>query len=90
MLWFEYKYITFSEIIKNIKIFTDYSTYELIILIIAVFIILLLTIYIIPIIAVYINSQKIKKEKIRKRDLLRKISLQKNIEDKIAKELNIW
>ena len=90
MIWFEYKYITFSEIIKNIKIFTDYSTYELIILIISVFIILLLINYIIPIIKVYFNYKKVLKEKSKKKEFLRKISLQKDIEDQIAKEINIW
>lgn len=90
MIWFEYKYKTFSEIIKNIKIFTNYSTYELIILIISIFIILLLIIYIIPIIKVYFNYKKILKEKSKKKEFLRKISLQKDIEDQIAKEINIW
>ena len=90
MIWFEYEYTAFSEVIKSLKIITDYTINDLITLIIWLVLIVLFVFYIIPINEVYRNSQKIKKEKLRKRDLLRKISLQKNIEDKIAKEINIW
>lgn len=90
MIWFEYKYITFSEITKSIKIFENYSTNELIILIISIFVILLLIIYLIPIIKVFLNYKKVLKEKSKKKEFLRKIALQKDIEDQIAKEINIW
>lgn len=89
MIWFEYKYNTFSEVIKNIKILTQYSVVDLIMLFSLLIVIILFIFYIIPISKVYIDSQKLKKEKAKKREFLRKISLQKDIEDKIAKEINI-
>ncbi len=90
MIWFEYKYNTFSEVIKNIKILSQYSIIDIITLLSLIVIIILFVFYIIPISKVYINSQKLKKEKAKKRDFLRKIALQKDIEDQIAKEINIW
>lgn len=89
MIWFEYKYITYLEVVKKMKIIIDYSIIEIIILLISVFLILWFILYIIPIINVYLENNKLIKEKNKKKNLLKKISLQRNIEDKIAKEINI-
>lgn len=89
MYWFEYKYITFSDVINNITIIYDYSIIEFIILVIWLIFILVMNLYIIPTIRIYIEYRKIEKETEKRKEFLRKIKLQKDIEDKIAIELNI-
>lgn len=90
MILFEYKYITFFEVINNIKTIYNYTNIEIAFLLLWISIILLLILYIIPFIKIYFDYKKIMKEKNNKKELLKKIKLQKDIEDKIAKELNIW
>lgn len=89
MYWFEYKYITFLDVINNITIIYDYSIIEFIILVIWLIFILVMNLYIIPTIRIYIEYRKIEKETEKRKEFLRKIKLQKDIEDKIAIELNI-
>ena len=89
MYWFEYKYITFSDVINNITIIYDYSIIEFIILVIWLIFILVMNLYVIPRIRIYIEYRKIEKETEKRKEFLRKIKLQKDIEDKIAIELNI-
>lgn len=89
MYWFEYKYITFSDVINNITIIYDYSIIEFIILVIWLIFILVMNLYVIPTIRIYIEYRKIEKETEKRKEFLRKIKLQKDIEDKIAIELNI-
>ncbi|NCO32131.1 hypothetical protein GW891_05195 [bacterium] len=50
---------------------------------------ILLIFYILPFFKLYLEEKKKIKEKNRKRDFLKKIALQKDIEDKIAKQINI-
>lgn len=90
MILFEYKYITFFEVINNIKTIYNYTNIEIAFLLLWISIILLLILYIIPFIKIYFDYKKIMKEKNNKKELLKKIKLQKDIEDRIAKELNIW
>ncbi|NVP17912.1 hypothetical protein HUU51_04300 [Candidatus Gracilibacteria bacterium] len=89
MYGFEYKYITFLDVINNITIIYDYSIIEFIILVIGLIFILVMNLYIIPTIRIYIEYRKIEKETEKRKEFLRKIKLQKDIEDKIAIELNI-
>lgn len=89
MYWFEYKYITFLDVINNITIIYDYSIIEFIILVIWLIFILVMNLYVIPTIRIYIEYRKIEKETEKRKEFLRKIKLQKDIEDKIAIELNI-
>jgi len=89
MIWFNYNYITFSEVIKNMKLLLNYWFIEIIILIIGILFIISTIFYILPIIKVYLNYKKSTLEKAKKKELIRKIALQKDIDDKIAKELNI-
>jgi hypothetical protein len=51
--------------------------------------IILSILYFIPIFKIKLINNRKDKEKKEKKELLRKISLQKNIEESIAKELNI-
>jgi len=90
MIWFNYKYLSFIEVIDNIKTFNNYSFIELIVLVLSITIMILLIFYILPFFKLYLEEKKKIKEKNRKRDFLKKIALQKDIEDKIAKEINIW
>lgn len=89
MIWFEYKYLSFTEVLNNIKNINNYSHEELDILWASILVILILIVYLIPIIKVYNDERKRLKEKMKKRELLKKIALQKDIEDKIAQEINI-
>lgn len=89
MIWFNYNYITFSEIIKNMKLLLNYSFIEIIILIISIILIIFTIFYILPIINIYLIYRKNLKEKNKKKELLRKIVLQKDIDDKISKDLNM-
>jgi len=89
MIWFNYNYITFSEVIKNMKLLLNYWFIEIIILIIGILFIISTIFYILPIIKVYLNYKNTTKDKAKKKELIRKIALQKDIDDKIAKELNI-
>ena len=90
MIWFNYKYLSFIEVIDNIKTFNNYSFIELIVLVLSSTIMILLIFYILPFFKLYLEEKKKIKEKNRKRDFLKKIALQKDIEDKIAKQINIW
>lgn len=90
MIWFEYKYISFIEVIDKMKTFNNYSFIELIVLASSITIMILLILYILPFLKLYLEEKKKLKEKNRKREFLKKIALQKDIEDKIAKEINIW
>ncbi len=90
MIWFEYKYITFSEVIKSIKTISIYNYIDFIMLFLWVFLTIVLIFYIIPVTSVYIEYRKTEKTKLKRKEFLKKIALQKNIEDKIAKEINIW
>jgi len=89
MFWFEYKYMMFSEVINNIKVIYDYSIIEYIILFWWIITVLVMTMYIIPTIRSYIEYKKVENENEKRKEFLRKIKLQKDIEDKIAKDLNI-
>ncbi|MDD3145385.1 MAG: hypothetical protein PHV23_04715 [Candidatus Gracilibacteria bacterium] len=89
MIGFEYKYISFIEVIDKMKRFNNYSLNELIVLASSITIMILLILYILPFLKLYLEEKKKLKERKRKKDFLKKISLQKDIEDKIAKEINI-
>lgn len=89
MIWFEYKYLTSSEILNNIKNIMDFSIIDYTTFILLSILIILSILYFIPILKISIEERKKAKEKRIKKELLRKIALQKDIEESIAKELNI-
>ncbi len=89
MLWFEYKYLTSSEILSKIVNLMDYSIIDIIILVIWLVLIIILTFYVFPFINIYNKEKQKLKEKKRKKEMLRKIVLQKEINESIAKELDI-
>ena len=87
MIWFEYKYTTSSEIMNNIKLITDYSIIEYIVLTLLIIVIILVIYYIIPAINTYFTFKRKEIELNKRKEMLRQIILQKNINEEIEKEL---
>jgi len=54
MIWFNYKYLSFIEVIDNIKTFNNYSFIELIVLVLSITIMILLIFYILPFFKLYL------------------------------------
>ena len=81
----EYTYNSPEEIINNIKLIDDFSYNILIVLVV---ILIIVTLYLLPMLYIYRDYIKSKKEKRKKRSLLKKIILQKEIEDSILKEVD--
>ena len=88
MVWFEYKYTTSSEIMNNIKLLTEYSIPEYAILITSVVLLILIIYYIVPSINIYYILVNKEKEVQKRKEMLRQIVMQKDINDEIEKELN--
>jgi antibiotic biosynthesis monooxygenase (ABM) superfamily enzyme len=89
MIWFEYTYISSHEIIEKAKLLTEYSIIDTTVLIILFISTISIIYYVIPYLNLYndyLEKEKIKKNK---RNLLRRIKLQKEIEEKLAKQINI-
>ena len=89
MILFEYKYTSSSDIINNFKLLTEYSILEYTILIVLLIILISMIYYIIPIINTYIIFRKKEKEKYKRKEMIKQIVMQKDINDEIEKELNI-
>lgn len=89
MIWFSYEFLTFSVAYNWIKIITSYSIIEFAILSISIIFFLLLILYIIPIIKIYCLEREKEKIKLKNRKMLKRITLQKDIEDDIAEELKL-
>jgi hypothetical protein len=89
MIWFEYKYTTSAEIFKNIKLLSEYSINEYAILIGLIIFIILLIYYLLPLYSIkkQLNNENKKIEK--KKEVLRLIMIQKEINEEMEKELNI-
>mgnify|MGYP003978155541 CR=1 FL=1 len=89
MIWFEYKFWTFSELINSVKLFSEYSIKEYSILVASVFLLILCIYYIIPFINICINYIVQKRKKRKRKELIKQIAMQKDINEEIEKELNI-
>lgn len=89
MIWFEYNYNTYTQVIDNINLVYNYNIWNYIVLITWIIFIIFFSKYIIPLIKIFKENKKEEKEKKKKKDLIKKIILQKDIEDSISKELNI-
>lgn len=87
MIWFEYKFFSSLEIIQNIKLITQYSIIDILILIFLCILSILAIYYLIPFLEIYIKHLNANKAKKIKKELIKKIILQKNIEEDIEKEL---
>ena len=77
MIWFEYKYITSSNIINNIKLLTQYSIIEYAFLIVFIIIIITIIYYIIPTLNIYLKYKEKEAEKINRKKIIKQIVMQK-------------
>lgn len=84
-LWYTYK--TTNEIIDEIHLLSDFSSYEFITLIFLLWVCLLLIYYVLPLIS--LSLEYLRKDKIilQKKRFIQTISLQRELEDEIAKEI---
>ena len=87
MFWFEYKYKTTSEVLDAVKLIIDFSPIETGILIFLVLILALSILYIFPFILLSGSTKKKERAKKKRKKLLNQISMQKEIEDEIAAEI---
>jgi beta-lactamase regulating signal transducer with metallopeptidase domain len=88
MIWFEYNYIKATEIFNSLKLVLDYSIVEFIVLVIWISIVIWLIFYIFPILDIYFQYRKNLKTKEKNLKLLKKLTVQKEIEEQVAKEVN--
>jgi len=86
-IWFEYKYITLNEIIKNMKLISTFNILDFIILFSLVFLIIVLIFYIFPLSSMLLEERKKKKIKEEKRKMIKQILLWKEIESEIEEDL---
>lgn len=89
MVWFEYEYVTSSDIMNNIKLLTEYSVKEYSLLAFSIIILIAFIYYVIPIINISLSFRKKEKEKETRKIFIKQIAMQKDINDEIEKELNI-
>ena len=89
MILFEYEYTSSSDIINNFRLLTEYSLLEYIILIMLIIILISMVYYIIPLINIYLIYRRKEKEKGKRKEMIKQIVMQKDINDEIEKELNI-
>ena len=86
---FEYKYYTPNDIFNNILLISEISPIYLGLFLVSIIFIILLHLYIIPsiniIVVNYIKDTEAKKRK----NFLQLISIQKDIEDQISKEIDV-
>lgn len=87
MVWFDYKYLSLSEITKMMKHISEFWAIEIAILTIIVVLTFLLIVYLFPAV-LYSYWYKIKQwEKNNKKLLLKKMKIQKDIWDEIENEI---
>lgn len=89
MVWFEYEYTTSSDIMNNIKLLTEYSPWEYILLIISIIILISFVYYVIPLFNISHIFMGKEKEAQKRKLFIKQIATQKDINDEIEKELNI-
>lgn len=89
MIWFNYELLTFSNVYNWVKAINNYSIIELSILLISILFLVLITLYVIPIIKIYNIESEQNALKVKNKKMLRRIALQKDIEDAIAEELKL-
>lgn len=90
MVWFEYKYVTSTDIMKNIKLLTEYTPLEYSLLIGTIILLIVTIYYLVPTFNIYIKYNDKEEEKINRKKMIKQIAMQKDINDEIEKELNIW
>lgn len=87
MNWFNYNFLTFLEVYNNIKIINYYNIFDYIWLILWLIILVVSILYLLPLIDIYRHYKMENRIKLNKKKMIRRIAMQKDIEDTIAKEL---
>ena len=87
MFWFEYKYNTTKEILDSIKLIIDFSPLEIAILTGLIVWLIICVLYVFPLYLSLRDRKKKEKSKRKRKKLLNQISMQKEIEDEIAAEI---
>ncbi len=90
MVWFEYKYVTSTDIIKNIKLLTEYSIYEYALLIGAIVLLVITIYYLIPIFNIYIKYNEKESSIVNRKKMIKQIVMQKDINDEIEKVSGLY
>jgi CHASE3 domain sensor protein len=87
MKQFDYTYLTFREVMNNINYIYNFSFLEHIFIIFLLIIIFLLGYYIIPYFQIQKENLIIKSNQDKKRDFIKKLLLQREIEEEIEREI---
>jgi len=87
IIWFEYKYTTLNEIMKNMKLISDFSVLDFIMFFSLTISIILIIFYIFPLISILLQERKKKILKDEKRKMIKQILLWKEMESEIENEL---
>ncbi len=88
MFWFHYEYIKSQEIFDNIVKIYNYWIIEYSVLIGWILLIISMIFFIVPAIKSYLRKSELKKEKAKKKQMINRIVLQKNLEDLVMREVN--
>jgi len=87
MNWFKYTYLSTNEIFEKINYISMDNFIWIIFIILSVFIIFILNNYIFPSILFWIENFKKELKKKERKNLLRQITLQREVEDEIENSL---
>lgn len=87
MTGFAYTYTSIEDIFANITTLANFSIFEYILLFILLWGMFALVYIVLPTIFIMYNHHKSQKEKKKKKNFLTQISLQREIEDEIEKEI---
>lgn len=86
---FEYKYHTPNDILNNILLLPEISFFNLGLFSMIFIIIIMLQLYIIPAVNISIVNYFKQKESHKRRNFIKQIAIQKDIEDQISEEIDI-
>lgn len=86
---FEYEYKNFENTVEHIKTIFAFGIYEYVFILVWIFAILSSVLYIIPTAKIFFKERKKRKILQNKKELIKQIAMQKDIDDEIEKELNI-
>jgi hypothetical protein len=89
MILFKYEHSTPSDIINNIKLISEYSIIEYSILAFIIILFIVIVVYVFPFIVILSELYKESKENKRRKQLIKQILIQKDINHEIEKELNL-
>lgn len=84
-LWYTYK--TTSQILESITTLNEFSNYQFITLIFLLWLVLMFIYYILPLISLTVEFIKKDKAKNQRKNFIKTIALQRELEDEITREI---